>query len=270
MEASETICTNCHNNILNPSNFCPHCSQKIHVHRLSIGHLLHETVHFFTHADKGIFYLLKMLATKPGKVAREYIEGRRKLYFTPLNFFLIVLGLFVFVLTTFKPMQAVNMDQLKESVMQIPEREKRERRLEKVARMEKAINFTSKNSNYLNMALTPIIAGIFFLFYSRRKYNYTEHLVANLYFVGFLGLIFIFLVTPYLIITRNSGAYLYGIQFFLLAEVMYRSIAYYQFMGRKGILSYLYALLISILVIVGWYFLSTSLIGFYIQSGFRF
>ena len=98
----------------------------------------HEVVHFFTHADKGIFYLVKMLATNPGKVAREYIRGKRKKYFSPLNFFLVVVGLFVFVQVSFKPTGAVNLNMMKEQVMKIPDPVARERRLAKLERMEAA------------------------------------------------------------------------------------------------------------------------------------
>jgi hypothetical protein len=54
-------------------------------------------IHYFTHADKGIFQLLKALVTQTGTVAREFVSGKRKKYFPPFNFFLIVAALFVFM-----------------------------------------------------------------------------------------------------------------------------------------------------------------------------
>lgn len=73
------------------------------MHRLNTAHLSHEVLHFVTHADKGTFYLIRKLAIALGMVAREYIGGRRKKYFNPLILFLIVVGLFVLVQTTFRP-----------------------------------------------------------------------------------------------------------------------------------------------------------------------
>lgn len=114
-------CLNCHFPLLQKTKFCPDCGQATAVHRLSFSHLLHEMVHFFTHADKGIFYLVRQLARRPGTVIREYVAGRRKVYFSPLNFFLIAVGMFLFVQTTFKPMRVTNLEGAKNAAMQIPD-----------------------------------------------------------------------------------------------------------------------------------------------------
>ena len=45
---------------------------RLHLH--DIGHAL---VHAVTHADHSIFSLIKDLALHPGRVAREYVEGKR-------------------------------------------------------------------------------------------------------------------------------------------------------------------------------------------------
>ena len=261
-------CTNCEASIPDAANYCPQCGQSAHHHRLSLHHIGHELVHFFTHADKGIFYLVRMLATHPGRVVREYVSGKRKKYFSPLNFFLIVLGLFVFVQTTFRPLQGIDMARAKEGVMQIPDREVRERRLMKLERIERATDFMAKNSNYINMALTPIIALIFFIFYRKAGYNYAEHLIANMYFSGFNALFYIVLIVPYLVLTKNTLAYFAGVIGFLLWEAVYRSIGYYYFMNRRGTKHYLYALFIALLVVISWYLFSTSLMGYYIEKGF--
>ena len=92
---SSPNCLNCEENLEVSAKFCPQCGQKTSTHRLTIAHILHDGLHALTHADKGIFHLLKDLAVKPGIVAREYIAGKRKRYFNPFTFFLIMMGLFV-------------------------------------------------------------------------------------------------------------------------------------------------------------------------------
>ncbi|GEM_PF-4297466 len=82
-----TDCLNCGAAWQPGMNYCPQCGQKTDIHRLTFTHILHEFFHAFTHADKGIFHLLKGLATQPGTVAREYVEGKRKKYFNPFTFF---------------------------------------------------------------------------------------------------------------------------------------------------------------------------------------
>jgi hypothetical protein len=262
-------CPNCGTSVAANQNFCLHCGQTAHTHRLSIPHLLHEVVHFFTHADKGIFYLIRQLAVRPGVVAREYVQGKRKKYFSPLNFFFIVVGLFLFVQTTLKPMQGGNMSALKESVQKIADPTVRERRLAKLERAEAATNFMARYSNYVNMAVTPLVALLFFLFFYKAGYNYTEHLVANLYIAGFNALVFILLITPFLLLAKGTTYHLWGIYFFLLWEVFYRAFTYYRFIPKKGFWHLLSVTLVALLTVVAWSVLSRGLIGWYIETGFR-
>lgn len=264
-----TDCLNCNASLPAGSRFCPQCGQTAHVHRLSLPHLAHDVVHYFTHADKGIFHLIRQLAVRPGIVARNYVWGKRKQYFSPLNFFLIVIGLFVFVQTTFRPMNAVNMDEAKAEVMKIPDPTVRERRLAKLDRVENATNFMAKNSNYVNMAVTPLVALIFFLCFYRAGYNYTEHLVVNLYMTGFTSLFYILIITPVLLLARGTTYYLYGIYGFLLGEVIYRTWTYYQFIPRKNRWHLLKVALAALLTVALWTMLSRGVISWYINTGFR-
>ena len=265
----QTNCLNCAAAVVPAYHYCPECGQKVHLHRLNLAHLGHEALHFVTHLDKGIFYLLKMLAIKPGFVAREYIFGKRLTYFSPLSFFLLMIGLFVFSTTTFHPLEGVDLKKVKEQVSHIPDPVTRDRMLSKLDRAEEASHFMAKYSNYINMAITPLYAFIFFLCYKRSGYNYTEHLVANLYFAGFGIVFFILFVVPYTLLTKGSSYYLYGIYGFLIFEALYRSVAYYQFINKKGWKYGLYAFLISSLIVYGWYLFSTMAVAYYIDHGFQ-
>ena len=79
--ATQSICANCAAPLDPQFRYCPQCSQKVDLHRLSLHDIFHDVVHYFTHADKGFFGLLKDLAVSTGKVAREYVTGKRKKYF---------------------------------------------------------------------------------------------------------------------------------------------------------------------------------------------
>jgi ABC-type multidrug transport system permease subunit len=262
-------CLNCDTVLDAKQNFCSHCGQTAHTHRLSMPHLAHEAVHYFTHADKGIFHLLRQLALRPGIVAKEYVRGKRKKYFSPLNFFFIVVGLFLFVQITFKPMQGVNMAAMKEAVNKIPDPSIRERRLAKLERAESATNFMARYSNYVNMAVTPFVALLFFLFFIKSGYNYTEHLVANLYIAGFNALFFICIITPFLLLAKGTAYYLLGIYLFLAWEAFYRAYTYYRFLPGKGFRHGLAVSLVALLTVVVWTLLSRGLIGWYIETGFN-
>jgi hypothetical protein len=261
-------CLNCGAALGRGVNYCPACGQRAQVHRLNAAHLSHEVVHFVTHADKGIFYLVRMLATRPGLVVREYIAGRRKRYFSPLNFFLIVIGLFVFVQTTFRPMGTVNMEAHRQEIMKIPDQTVRERRLVKLERAEAASTFMARYSNYINMAVTPVVSFVFFLLFYKRGYNYTEHLVANMYFAGFNALVYVFIIAPYMVLMRDKPVSLLGVLVFLLWEAFYRAWGYYTFLNKRTWGQLAYISLVSLLVVAGWAFFSRAMITRYIDHGF--
>src|SRR5687768_6081335 len=79
--------------------YCPNCSQKADTHRFTLGHIGHEIFHAFTHADKGIIFLIKELLLRPGKVASEYAAGKIKKYFSPLTFYLLISAFTLFAIS---------------------------------------------------------------------------------------------------------------------------------------------------------------------------
>ena len=118
------------------------------------------------------------------------------------------------------------------------------------------------------MIATPAVALIFFLFYFKNRYNYTEHLVANIYFAGYSGLVFIFIVAPFLFLAKDPRLYVPGIYGYLGFTGLYRAIGYYQFIDKKGWLYFLKAILASATGIFLWTWSTRWLVSFYIDNGF--
>ena len=262
-------CLNCENILQPDDQFCSQCGQNAHVHPITFSHFIHDATHFFTHADKGIFALLKGLTFRPGFVAREYLAGKRKKYMSPLNFFLIMVGLFVFTLTTFHTMdQPSQYEAMRKNAESQKDPVVKQRRLDKTKRAEQANNFMAKNSNFVSLLFaTPLITLVFFIFYRKAGYNYMEHLAINFYFSGFGSLIFIVLIAPMVRLVNRPTFVIVAIGIFLFLEVLYRSLAYYQFMKRRGGIAYTKAFLVSFLSIILWSALSTTFIQLYIDYG---
>ena len=63
-----------------------------------MGQVAHDFLHALTHVDHSIFALIKALALHPGRVAREYVDGRRKKHFGPLAFLVITVGVASFMI----------------------------------------------------------------------------------------------------------------------------------------------------------------------------
>lgn|GEM_PF-540222 len=91
----EKVCRNCETAIT--SAYCPQCGQDAHVGRLNMHSLIHELWHGFTHTDKGILKLIKDLTLRPARVYNAYFSGARKTYFSPVVFFLLSFGIYIFL-----------------------------------------------------------------------------------------------------------------------------------------------------------------------------
>jgi hypothetical protein len=89
----EGNCTDC--GLPVDGNFCSNCGQPTHVHR-SLLHLVEEVLHGVVHFDGRIWRTLPLLAVNPGRLTREWIQGRRTRYVSPLAIFLFSVFLMFF------------------------------------------------------------------------------------------------------------------------------------------------------------------------------
>ena len=262
-----TNCLNCGIALHHEEQFCGRCGQKAIVHRLSFHELWHDAVHYFTHADKGIFQLLKKLATHPGVVAREYVEGKRKKYFKPLNFWLIVAGIVVFMTSFFYEPNDKRSRQLEYAASVAKNLEQKKYLLAIAGRTKQVSRVTGKYSNVINMLATPVFTFFFWLFYYRGRYNYIEHLVANMYFVGFMMLFYALLVVPLNHFAPKLNFVVLGC--FFLFEIIYRGFAYQQFMNKNGAWPTIKAYGTSFLLTVLWVGATMLIVFTYIRTGFQ-
>lgn len=93
-EAHSGVCTDCGAAV--ESRFCPECGQPTHVHR-SLLHLVEEVLHGVLHFDARIWRTLPLLSLNPGKLTREWVQGRRTRYVSPLALFLFTVFLIFFL-----------------------------------------------------------------------------------------------------------------------------------------------------------------------------
>ena len=172
-------CSNCEAPLKADFKVCPNCGQKTHLHRFTLGHIFHEIFHAVTHTDKGILYLIKHMTLYPGVAAREYVlENKRKRYFNPFTFLILVLGLTVFTNSIFHPYSKRIQDVSNEF-----KTEKKKQKYNKILQRQKeAIHFIESRNNLVTFMALPIIAFIFWLFFRKTGVNYAEHLVANIFF----------------------------------------------------------------------------------------
>ena len=260
-------CLNCEE-LLSPNvQYCSHCGQKAATHELNFHEIFHDAVHYFTHADTSIFRLMRALAASPGIVAKEYIHGKRKKYFKPLNFFLIVAGIVVFMTSAFYQPNDTRSRNLETAATKVNNPAQKEGLLQMAKRIRKVNEITGKYSNVINMVATPLMTLFFWLAY-RRKFNYVQSLVANMYIIGFIMLFYALIVVPLQHLVPQFGTYLIGL--FFLFEIVYRGAAYRQLSGAKGALAVMKAYAVSLLISLIWIALTTSVIIAYVRGSFLF
>lgn len=264
-----SACANCSTPLEAAYQFCPHCGQKSPVHRLTSAHFLHEGFHAVTHTDKGIFYLLKSLATHPGRVAREYMAGRRKKYFNPFTFFLLVMGLFVFLNTYFNQ-ETIHRKPDPAILQRIPTEEGRQKYLVMLERSNTINGFFTKNGNIVAMFAMPFIALLTWIFYRKRQYNYAEHLTANLIFLSFMNLVFTLTIFPLQSFFRNTGVGGLLVLAGLFWQLLYMWWAFNGFLQLRTAGERFRSFLVSLTCLVGWMIVSMSFIALYIYRSPQF
>ena len=90
------LCTDC--GAATSGNFCANCGQPTHVHR-TLLHLGEELLHGVMHFDARIWRTLPLLWLNPGRLTREWVEGKRSRYVSPLAIFLFTLFVMFFALS---------------------------------------------------------------------------------------------------------------------------------------------------------------------------
>ena len=83
-------CLNCEQPISNRDNFCSNCGQVNDELPLSIKQFVSEFFSGFFSFDTRFFNTFIPLLFKPGKVSRDYVEGKRRRYVNPFQLYLHV------------------------------------------------------------------------------------------------------------------------------------------------------------------------------------
>jgi hypothetical protein len=94
----EAACLNCGTRLI--GSHCHQCGQTAHVHR-TLAAFFHDLLHGVFHFEGKIWRTLPMLAWHPGRLTREYIDGRRASYVSPIALFLFCVFLMFAVVNQF-------------------------------------------------------------------------------------------------------------------------------------------------------------------------
>ncbi len=173
-------CKNCHHSF--KGSYCYHCGQSAETHEINFHFMWHDIEHGLLHLDKGIFFTIKELFSRPGQSIREFIEGKRVRHFKPISLVIVLAGIYGFLYHYFdiRLLQAnvVFNGQGKE--------------VEEYRRMLESVNqWIGSHYAIVALAQVPLYAVGTFLAFRKRGYNFAEHLVLNAFLTGQKLLVYI-------------------------------------------------------------------------------
>ncbi|MFS4494817.1 DUF3667 domain-containing protein [Maribacter sp. 2308TA10-17] len=93
-------CTNCDHPLDVSDRFCPNCSQANSTKKLTLKDFIEEFFASLISYDSKLLKTFSALLTKPGKITRDYIAGKRVSYTNPFRF-LLSLSIIYFLMVNF-------------------------------------------------------------------------------------------------------------------------------------------------------------------------
>jgi len=151
-------CLNCDAEFADGAVFCARCAQRADTGRLALKDILRDWLQTFVNVERGPFAFARALLLSPGKVARDYVEGRRRRHYGPFATLVVVLGLTTLMINL-SGYQALTHDGLS----------------------SKAADLLVRHFNLLQLAQVPLLAFACTLLFRDARLFFAEHLVLPAY-----------------------------------------------------------------------------------------
>ncbi len=165
-------CKNCGKTVA--GEFCGHCGQGSKVSRINLSNFLHEVSESIFQINRGFFYTLINLFTRPGNSIKDFIDGKRKSHFKPVAYILLFSTLY------FLASRIAGEDTwVKDWVLSFLSYER-----ESGAEIPTFLTWFFENFAYTNLLLLPIFSFASYLSFKGLGKNYLEHIVLNAYVAG--------------------------------------------------------------------------------------
>lgn len=171
-------CRNCES--VTQGSYCNNCGQRATIHKVTFKETFKDFIDAVFSVNSPLMLTLKLLIINPGKLFREYLEGKRKTYYKPVPFFILITLVFVLVkaLLNYDPMgniAVVESQNFKESLIR------------------NAGIFMAKNINNIIFTFVFTFALVVKLFFFK-KHTFAEYLSISFYVIGIYMLVTIILM----------------------------------------------------------------------------
>ncbi|WP_436515363.1 DUF3667 domain-containing protein [Ekhidna sp. To15] len=232
-DATSKHCLNC--NTILTGNYCQECGQSAKIQRITFKEAIDD---FFssTFALQGpLLFTLRSLIVKPGRMFREFVAGRRKTYYKPVAFFIVLTAFFLILkaLMDYDPL-ARQFQQTNEEIHP------------QVLKFKNAATFMVTHINNIMLILVFSIASNLKLFF-RKRYNFTEYSTIGFYITGIYILFTtgVMLIDNYLVATPKVMMFV-----FLAFYIIYSCSSFFQPKSFLEYFKYLFVAIFSIILYI--------------------
>ena len=204
-------CKNCNKTLKASQKFCDECGAKIIQNRLKPQVLAQQVNEQFISIDNKFLRTFIDLFRQPETVIVGYINGTRKKYIDVLQYFAIALtlaGIQVFLLTTFFRDALDFTPEFAKAIENMPEKN-----INSMAGFNP--DFFTKHQGLIYILGVPVSSLATWLVYfilGDKRFNFTEHLVINLYYsaqiiiiTAVFSILFLVIGMNYLIVSTILG-----------------------------------------------------------------
>tara|TARA_R100001132_G_C3259393_1_gene83966 strand:+ start:259 stop:1002 length:744 start_codon:yes stop_codon:yes gene_type:complete len=165
LKSETTYCKNCE--AIVSEQYCPNCGQRTNVDKVTFKETFQDLVDNIFSVNAPFFITLKLLFVNPGRLFREYLRGRRKTYYKPVSFFILITLVYLLVraLIDYDPFQNSTITVEDNSQSQL---------------LTQARNFMMQNIDKF-LFLFVINLGILLKLFFYKKYRLAEFLAIGFY-----------------------------------------------------------------------------------------
>src|SRR5664279_2335606 len=165
-------CLNCDAAIVEPARFCPGCGQRTDTARLRLGDIVRDLMQTFVNVERGPLVFAWSLLTRPGSVAREYVEGKRRRHYGPFATLVVLVGVTTLAVNV-SGFQVLSHDGLSSAPADLLQR----------------------HFNLLLLVQLPLLGGICTALFRGARLTLSEHMVLAAYALS-VRAVFLALVAP--------------------------------------------------------------------------
>lgn len=166
-------CINCGTTLT--GKYCANCGQSADTHRYDFKLIVKDFFDVFYKFKSSIFHSIRLSFTHPVRSINNYLEGKRIEFYSPFRYVF-----FISVLNSFLMIKLVNVTM--------------ETIFANEPYSERIFKTYMNNMTIVDMLEIPIVSLFTFLFFRKRKLNYSENLVANCFIYGNIFFVNIFVV----------------------------------------------------------------------------